>query len=72
VRTGSFDVYVAALFYSNDHMYELITKRLNHVKGVLRTSTSTVGLAGPHQQARVPSCHGCRESETARRDKERG
>ena len=23
-------------------MYELITKRLNHVKGVLRTSTSTV------------------------------
>ena len=42
ICTGSFDIHVAALFYSNDHMYELITKRLNHVKGVLRTSTSTV------------------------------
>jgi Lrp/AsnC family transcriptional regulator for asnA, asnC and gidA len=42
ICTGSFDIHVAALFYSNEHMYELITKRLNHVKGVLRTSTSTV------------------------------
>ena len=42
ICTGSFDIHVAALFYSNDHMYELITKRLNHVRGVLRTSTSTV------------------------------
>jgi Lrp/AsnC family transcriptional regulator for asnA, asnC and gidA len=42
ICTGSFDLHVAALFYSNEHMYELITKRLNHVKGVLHTSTSTV------------------------------
>lgn len=42
VCTGSFDIHVAVLFTSNEHMYELITKRLNNVKGVLRTSTSTV------------------------------
>ena len=40
--TGSFDIHVAALFTSNEHMYEMITKRLNHVKGVHRTSTSSV------------------------------
>jgi Lrp/AsnC family transcriptional regulator, regulator for asnA, asnC and gidA len=42
ICTGSFDIHVAALFSSNEHMYEMITKRLNHVKGVLRTSTSSV------------------------------
>jgi Lrp/AsnC family transcriptional regulator for asnA, asnC and gidA len=40
--TGTHDIHLAALFSSNEHMYELITKRLNHVKGVLRTSTSNV------------------------------
>jgi Lrp/AsnC family transcriptional regulator for asnA, asnC and gidA len=40
--TGSFDIHCAALFSSNEHMYELISKRLNHVKGVLQTSTSNV------------------------------
>jgi Lrp/AsnC family transcriptional regulator, regulator for asnA, asnC and gidA len=42
VCTGSFDIHVAVLFKSNEHMYDFITKRLNIVKGVLRTSTSTV------------------------------
>jgi Lrp/AsnC family transcriptional regulator for asnA, asnC and gidA len=42
ICTGSFDIHVAALLSSNEHMYEMITKRLNHVKGVLRTSTSSV------------------------------
>lgn len=40
--TGSFDIHAAALFSSNEHMYEFITKRLNHVAGVTRTSTSNV------------------------------
>jgi Lrp/AsnC family transcriptional regulator for asnA, asnC and gidA len=39
VTTGAFDVVAAAVFRSNDHLYELMTKRLARVAGIQRTST---------------------------------
>jgi Lrp/AsnC family transcriptional regulator for asnA, asnC and gidA len=39
VATGGFDVVAAAVFRSNEHLYELMTKRLARIAGIQRTST---------------------------------
>jgi Lrp/AsnC family transcriptional regulator for asnA, asnC and gidA len=39
VATGGFDVVAAAVFRSNEHLYELMTKRLARIPGIQRTST---------------------------------
>lgn len=42
ICTGSFDILASAVFRSNEHMYEFLTRRLNRVPGLRRTSTSSV------------------------------
>lgn len=39
IATGGFDVVAAAVFRSNEHLYELMTKRLARIPGIQRTST---------------------------------
>jgi Lrp/AsnC family transcriptional regulator for asnA, asnC and gidA len=39
IATGGFDVVAAAVFRSNEHLYELMTKRLARIAGIQRTST---------------------------------
>src|SRR5262245_59165020 len=39
VATGGFDIVAAAVFRSNEHLYELMTKRLARIAGIQRTST---------------------------------
>lgn len=42
ICTGSFDILAVALFRSSEHMYEFLTKRLTRVRGIQRTSTSSI------------------------------
>jgi Lrp/AsnC family transcriptional regulator for asnA, asnC and gidA len=42
VCTGAFDIFAAAVFRSNEHLYAFLTKRLNLVPGITRTSTSSI------------------------------
>jgi Lrp/AsnC family transcriptional regulator for asnA, asnC and gidA len=42
ICTGAFDIYAGAVVRSVDDMYELTTRRLAHVPGIVRTSTSNV------------------------------
>jgi Lrp/AsnC family transcriptional regulator for asnA, asnC and gidA len=42
ICTGGFDILASAVFHSNEHMYEFMTKRLTRVPGIQRTSTSNV------------------------------
>ena len=39
IATGGFDIVAAAVFRSNDHLYELMTKRFARIAGIQRTST---------------------------------
>jgi Lrp/AsnC family transcriptional regulator, regulator for asnA, asnC and gidA len=39
VATGGFDIVAAAVFRSNEHLYELMTKRFARIAGIQRTST---------------------------------
>ena len=39
IATGGFDVVAAAVFRSNEHLYELMTKRFARIAGIQRTST---------------------------------
>ena len=67
--TGSFDIHVAALFTSNEHMFDFITKQLNHVDGVLRASTSSV-LRIIKRDFEYPVPGACIEQADTRRPKE--
>jgi Lrp/AsnC family transcriptional regulator for asnA, asnC and gidA len=40
--TGGFDIFAGAVFQSNDHMYEFMTKRLMRVPGIDRIDTSNL------------------------------
>lgn len=42
ITTGSFDIFAAALFCSNEHMHEFVTQRLARVPGIQRTVTSNI------------------------------
>ncbi len=42
ICTGVYDILVGALFRSSEHMYEMITKRLAQIPGIIRTVTSNV------------------------------
>jgi DNA-binding Lrp family transcriptional regulator len=42
VCTGGFDIFAAAVFRSNEHLYAFLTKRLNLIPGISRTSTSSI------------------------------
>jgi Lrp/AsnC family transcriptional regulator for asnA, asnC and gidA len=42
VSTGAYDIHCAALFRSNDHMYEFMSQRLRRVPGIQRTETSHI------------------------------
>lgn len=42
ITTGGYDVLVAALFRSNEELLQFATARLSKLRGVTRTSTSTV------------------------------
>jgi Lrp/AsnC family transcriptional regulator for asnA, asnC and gidA len=64
--TGSFDIHVAALVTSNEHMFAFITKQLNHVDGVLRASTSSV-LRIIKRDFEYPVPGACLETTEARR-----
>lgn len=58
ICTGAFDIYAAALFRSNEHMYEFITKRLSRVPGIVHTSTSSMIRIVKRQYAYpVPDTH---------------
>lgn len=58
ICTGAFDIYAAALFRSNEHMYEFITKRLSRVPGIVHTSTSSMIRIVKRQYAYpVPDMH---------------
>jgi Lrp/AsnC family transcriptional regulator for asnA, asnC and gidA len=39
IATGGFDIVAAAVFRSNEHLYELMTKRFARIAGIQRTST---------------------------------
>jgi len=39
IATGGFDIVAAAVFRSNEHVYELMTKRFARIAGIQRTST---------------------------------
>jgi Lrp/AsnC family transcriptional regulator for asnA, asnC and gidA len=40
--TGGFDIFAGAVFQSNDHMYEFMTRRLMRVPGIDRIDTSNL------------------------------
>ena len=42
ICTGAFDIYAGAVVRSVDDMYELTTRRLAHVPGIVRMSTSSI------------------------------
>ena len=42
ICTGTYDIFVSALFRSSEHMQEFMTKRVAQIKGIQRTSTTTV------------------------------
>lgn len=42
ICTGAFDIYAGAVVRSVEDMYELTTRRLAHVPGIVRTSTSNI------------------------------
>lgn len=42
IATGAFDIFAAAVFRSRTHLYDFLTKRLNQVPGIERTSTSNI------------------------------
>lgn len=42
ITTGSHDVFVAAVFRSNQDLLDFITKRLSRIPGIVRTSTSSI------------------------------
>jgi Lrp/AsnC family transcriptional regulator for asnA, asnC and gidA len=39
IATGGFDIVAAAVFRSNEHLYELMTRRFARISGIQRTST---------------------------------
>lgn len=42
IRTGAFDIFAAAVFRSNDHLYSFLTRRLNRVPGVRHSETANI------------------------------
>jgi Lrp/AsnC family transcriptional regulator, regulator for asnA, asnC and gidA len=42
ICTGSYDIIAAAVFCSNEHMHEFMTKRLARVPGIQRTVTASI------------------------------
>lgn len=42
ICTGAFDIYAAAVFRSIEHMHEFITNGLARLRGIQRTSTSSI------------------------------
>lgn len=42
ICTGAYDILAAAVFRSNQHLDEFMTKRLARIRGVHRTSTSSI------------------------------
>ena len=42
ICAGGFDIFMQAVFRSNEHMYEFMTKQLSRVSGIHRTSTSSI------------------------------
>ena len=42
ITTGSYDLLAAAVFRSNQELLDFLTRRLGKVRGILRTSTSSV------------------------------
>lgn len=42
ICTGRCDIYAAAIFRSNDHLHEFMTRRLARVQGIQRTYTSSM------------------------------
>jgi len=42
VCTGTFDIFAAAVFRSNDHLYEFLSGRLTKVPGIQRVCTSNL------------------------------
>ena len=42
VTTGEYDLVLAAVFRSNEELYEFLTRRLGKIKGVQRTFTSHI------------------------------
>lgn len=42
ITTGSYDIFAAAVFRSNQELLDFITDRLSRIPGIVRTSTSSV------------------------------
>jgi Lrp/AsnC family transcriptional regulator, regulator for asnA, asnC and gidA len=42
ICTGSYDIVAAAVFRSNEHMHEFMTKRLARIPGIQRTVTASI------------------------------
>ena len=42
ICTGEFDILAAALFRSNNHMYEFLTRHLGRMRGIGSTTTSSI------------------------------
>lgn len=71
LTTGSYDVFAAAVFRSNNDLLDFITHRLSKIPGIIRTSTSSIlemvkrartfaipeELVGSDRKARKPRSH---------------
>ena len=71
--TGGFDIVAAAVFRSNEHLYELMTKRLARIAGIQRTSTlGIVRIVKRAYSYPVPAVEATAASESPAPRKRRG